>query len=108
MAQKPFALALVLFAAISFMCISTAAQGTTSRVTGTVTDGAGAAVPGATVTLTNDGTNASMTTTTSDSGDYIFDLIQPGNYTVSVEKAGFKKFVTTRNNVQVNIPATIN
>ena len=57
MAQKPFALALVLFAALSFMCISTAAQGTTSRVTGTVTDSAGAAVPGAAVVLTNEATN---------------------------------------------------
>jgi hypothetical protein len=108
MAQKPFALALVLFAAISFMCISVAAQGTTSRVTGAVTDSTGAAVAGATVTLTNEATNASLTTETNDSGDYVFDLIQPGNYTVSVEKGGFKKFVTSKNNVQVNIPATIN
>src|SRR5215204_474005 len=108
MAHKPFAFALVLLAAMSLMCISVAAQGTTSRVIGTVADTAGAAVPAATVTLTNEATNAAMTTETNDSGGYVFDLIQPGNYSVTVEKAGFKKFITSKNNVQVNIPATIN
>lgn len=108
MAQKPFAFALVLFAALTYTCVSISAQGTTSRVTGVVTDTAGAAVPGAEITLTNEATNVSLTTETNDSGVYVFDLIQPSNYSVSVEKAGFKKFITTRNNVQVNIPATIN
>jgi hypothetical protein len=108
MAQKPFAFAVVFLALLLSFATSTRAQGTTSRVTGTVTDTAGAAVPGATVTLTNEATNGSLATTTNDSGDYVFDLIQPGNYTVTVEKAGFKKYVTSKNNVQVNIPATIN
>jgi hypothetical protein len=83
-------------------------QGTTSRVTGTVTDTSGAAVSGATVTLTNEGTRAALTTTTNESGQYSFDLIQPGDYEVSVERQGFKKFVSTRNTVFVNQPATIN
>jgi hypothetical protein len=108
MAKQPFAFALALFVTLSFMSVSISAQGTTSRVTGTVADSAGAAVPGAMVTLTNEATNVSLTTETNDSGVYVFDLIQPGNYSVSIEKAGFKKFITTRNNVQVNIPATIN
>ncbi len=107
MAQKPFAFALVLFA-LMLSSYSVSGQGTTSRVTGTVTDSAGGAIPAATVTLTNEGTNSTATTETDDSGDYVFDLIQPGNYSVTVEKPGFKKFVTSRNNVQVNIPATIN
>ena len=83
-------------------------QGTTSRVTGTVTDNSGAAVAGATVTLTSEATNTAITTETSDSGSYVFDLIQPGDYTVSVEKTGFKKFVATKNAVLINQPATIN
>lgn len=83
-------------------------QGTTSRVTGTVTDNSGAAVAGATVTLTSEGTNTSITTETSSSGAYTFDLIQIGSYTVSVEKQGFKKFVSTGNTVNVNIAATVN
>jgi hypothetical protein len=84
------------------------AQGTTSRVTGTVTDTSGAAVPGATVTLTNEGTNVSFTTETSDSGVYTFDLVLPGSYTVAVEKQGFKKLVSTKNVVSINQPTTVN
>lgn len=108
MARKPFALALVLTSLLLSAHVYVGAQGTTSRVTGTVSDTAGAAVAGALVTLTNEATNVSLTTETNESGDYVFDLVQPGNYSVSVEKAGFKKFISTKNNVQVNIPATIN
>ena len=84
------------------------AQGTTSRVTGIVTDSSGAAVAGATVTLINDGTGSILTTETSSSGGYIFDLIQPGNYSVSIEKQGFKKFQANHTSVLVNQPATVN
>jgi hypothetical protein len=108
MGKRPIAIALVLLAALlSFQSVVTA-QGTTSRVTGVVTDGSGAAVGGATVTLTNDGTGVSLTTQTSDEGAYVFDLIQAGTYSVSVERQGFKKFVSTRNTVLVNQPATVN
>ncbi|HEX8369073.1 MAG TPA: TonB-dependent receptor [Pyrinomonadaceae bacterium] len=87
---------------------ATFAQGTTSRVTGTVTDTSGAAVSGASVTITNEATGVALTTETSESGAYTFDLIQVGSYTVTVEKAGFKKLVSTKNTVNVNQPATIN
>jgi hypothetical protein len=87
---------------------ATFAQGTTSRVTGTVTDASGAAVSGATVTLTNEATAVSLTTETSESGAYTFDLIQIGSYTVTVEKTGFKKLVSTKNKVNINQPATVN
>ncbi|HEV2764794.1 MAG TPA: carboxypeptidase-like regulatory domain-containing protein, partial [Pyrinomonadaceae bacterium] len=84
------------------------AQGTASRVTGVVTDQSGAVVPGATVTLTNEGTNVSITTETTSTGAYVFDLVQVGNYTVSVEKQGFKRYVSTGNPVNINQPATVN
>ncbi len=100
------------FVAISLLVLSLGlnafGQGTTSRVTGTVEDNSGAAVAGATVTLTNQGSNTALTTQTSGSGVYVFDLVQPGNYTVTVEKAGFKKFVSSNNQVLVNQPATVN
>ncbi|HEU4837066.1 MAG TPA: carboxypeptidase regulatory-like domain-containing protein [Pyrinomonadaceae bacterium] len=83
-------------------------QGTTSRVTGTVQDANGAAVAGAMVTLTNEATAVSFTTETSDSGAYAFDLVQAGKYTVTVEKQGFKKYISQANPVNVNVPATIN
>lgn len=83
-------------------------QGTTSRLTGIISDNNGAIVAGATVTLTNEGTGVKLTTVTNDNGSYAFDLIQAGTYQVSVEKQGFKKFVSTNNMVNVNVPATVN
>src|SRR5690242_5244700 len=83
-------------------------QGTTSRVTGRVQDANGAAIPGALVTLTNEATGVSFTAQTSDSGSYAFDLVQVGNYTVSIEKQGFKKFVSQNNAINVNQPTTVN
>src|SRR4028119_12337 len=82
------------------------AQGTASRVTGTVVDPSGAVVPDATVTLTNEGTQVSFTTQTTSTGNYVFDSVQVGTYTVSVEKSGFKKFISTQNPVNINQPAT--
>ncbi|HLL76885.1 MAG TPA: carboxypeptidase regulatory-like domain-containing protein [Pyrinomonadaceae bacterium] len=83
------------------------AQGTTSRVTGNVLDASGAAVAGATVTLTREGTGVTLTTETSESGAYTFDSVQIGTYTVSVERQGFKKFISQGNNVNINQPATV-
>jgi hypothetical protein len=66
-----------------------------SRINGTVTDQAGAAVPDAKITVTNVDTNVSQTSVTTSVGTYlIIDLI-PGTYTVRVEKAGFNSFVNT-------------
>jgi hypothetical protein len=83
------------------------AQGTTSRVTGTVTDQSGAAVPGATVILTNTATTRSFTTTTSAGGVYVFDSVQVGSYTVTVQKDGFRKFVSSSNAVSLSQPTTV-
>jgi hypothetical protein len=100
-----------LFSSVLLLLIITTVgftQGTTTRVTGVVLDPQGAAVAGATVTLTNEGTAVALTVETSDSGTYTFDLIQVGSYTITVEKQGFKKFQSEHNAVNVNQPATIN
>lgn len=108
MAKKPLAYALVLLALLFSLENGIYAQGTTSRITGTVEDNSGAAVSGATITLTNPATGTSLSTETSESGSYTFDLIQIGTYDLSVEKQGFKKYVSTGNTVNVNQPATLN
>jgi hypothetical protein len=102
----PFFLSLFVFLSLSAGQIY--GQGTTSRVTGTVIDTTGAAVSGATVNLTNEANNVSFSTQTSGGGAYAFDLIPAGVYKVSVEKSGFKKFVSTGVIVQINQPATVN
>jgi hypothetical protein len=108
MGKNPCALALLVLALALSAATTSFAQGTTSRVTGVVTDNTGAAVAGATVTLTNEGTSSSVTTQTSESGSYTFDLIQPGTYTIAVEKQGFKRFISKQNAALVNQPTTIN
>lgn len=57
---------------------------------GRVTDPTGASVPGATVIITNKATNVAVRTTTTNSGVYAVAGLTPGDYTVRVEKSGFK------------------
>lgn len=83
-------------------------QGTTSRVTGVVTDPSGAVVPGANVTLTNQATNLSFNTKSTSAGTYVFESVQVGTYAVSVEKEGFKKFVSAGNVLTIGQPMTVN
>jgi hypothetical protein len=65
------------------------AQVTTADIVGRVTDATGAVLPGATVTITNEGTRDVRTTPTSESGDYAFNLLPIGTYAVKVELQGF-------------------
>ncbi|HYE72362.1 MAG TPA: carboxypeptidase regulatory-like domain-containing protein, partial [Blastocatellia bacterium] len=90
------------------LIISTTAQVGTSRVTGVVSDKAGAVVAGVTITLTNEATKVSYTTTTSESGVYVFDAIQVGTYTVTAEMTGFKKLVASSNVLTIGQPLTVN
>jgi len=69
------------------------AQANTADIVGTVTDSSGAAVGGATVTLTNSATGIVQTVQSNDSGDYVFALVQVGSYSVRVTAKGFKTYV---------------
>lgn len=80
------------------------AQVQNGAFTGTVTDPSGAAVPNAKVTITNLGTNASITATTNNTGLYNARELPPGTYKMSAEAPGFKTF--TNNNVPLNAGTT--
>jgi Carboxypeptidase regulatory-like domain len=92
---------------VSLVCLLLAitapvtAQQTSGSVVGAVTDNTGAVVSGAAVTLTNVDTGDRRTATTSQSGDYEFVNLVPGNYRVDVENTGFKHFI--RSNVVVQV-----
>ena len=60
-------------------------------IQGTVVDPQGAAVGGATLTLTSKDTGRTFEATTDEKGNYSFPNLGPGQYTVSVEQKGFKK-----------------
>jgi hypothetical protein len=79
--------------AFVFLCLThvSLAQSGTSAVSGTVVDGQGNAVPGATVRLVSAGQNTQRTATTDDFGTFNFTAVVPGTYVLEVEFAGFKK-----------------
>ena len=65
-------------------------QSITGTIAGVVTDTSGALLPGAEVTLTSDKTKDSRTVTIGDDGRFGFAAVQPGVYTLRVEKSGFQ------------------
>lgn len=79
------------------------AQATTGVMRGVVADSNGGAVAGATVTAKNDATSVVVTTTTGGEGNYEFSGLLPGNYTVTVEAAGFKRSVSNSVTVRLGI-----
>ncbi len=70
---------------------ATFSQGeTTSAIVGQVSDASGAAVPSATVTVTNKETGLKRSASTDDSGRFNFPQLKPGAYSVKVEAEGFE------------------
>ena len=67
----------------------------TARIKGTVTDPTGAVLPNVLVTATHVATGAVSTTTSNASGDYIFQTLPIGTYTISATASGFRRFEAT-------------
>src|SRR5262249_40370534 len=70
-------------------------QANSATLHGTVTDPTGAMIPGATVTLTHQNTQATMVITTDTSGDFAFTFIPVGVYALRIEATGFKTHTST-------------
>ncbi|HUB33248.1 MAG TPA: TonB-dependent receptor [Bryobacteraceae bacterium] len=66
----------------------------TADILGTVTDSANAVVPNAKVTVVNTATSEQRTVLTTGTGDFVVNLLPPGQYTVTIEATAFKKSVT--------------
>ena len=80
------------------------AQSGTATLNGRVVDQQKAALPGATVTLSNQATGLSRTTTTSVDGAYSFPGVPPGKYKLTVELSGFR--TTAVDEVQLTVDTT--
>ena len=89
------------------LSLPAAAQTTFGAVVGNVTDPSGAAIGNSEVTLTNLGTNEKRTATTNDDGLYQFVNIEPGQYSVEVQKPGFKRTVRSPVTVETQTTAKI-
>lgn len=82
----------LLLAGTELVCASQGmAQGeTTSAIVGQVTDPSGAAMPGATVTITSQDTGFKRSAITDEAGRFSFPQLKPGTYSVGVEAQGFE------------------
>ena len=85
-----FIAGLFLFASLA------AAQGTDAVLTGSVLDSTGAVVPQASVIALNINTGVATREASNASGVYLFPVLPPGDYTITAEKAGFKKYELER------------
>jgi len=97
--------AMISFTVLLALCClpgSIVAQRTTATLFGSVDDSTGAVVPGASVTITNVETGIATTQTTTGAGEYRFDLVPVGTYSIAVTASGFKKFL------QSAVPLTVN
>ena len=83
------------------------AQVQTGRIVGTVIDAQKAALPNATVTVTEAATNQTVTVTTNERGDFVVTPLNPGFYRVSVSSPGFQKTVINSVEVQVGQSARV-
>jgi hypothetical protein len=87
-----------------FACAAGWAQ---SRVTGTVTDTTGAVVPAAQIVIRNVQTGQVTSAETNQSGVYSISFLNPGQYELSCEQAGFKKFVRSGIVLETGATSTI-
>src|SRR5947199_138709 len=99
--RKPFGHVALLVAFYSLAGASLSAQLQTGRLLGTVLDEQHAAVPGATVTVTNPATNISRTVTTDGEGNYVVTPLEPGLYRS-------RAFLPATCNVQTVRPEIVN
>ncbi len=92
-----------MFAALMLLSgVCTPGQTFRGTILGVVTDSSGAAVPGATVTIKNMDTGLTRTVTTTDDGSYSAPELPIGNYSVTVEKSGFKVGLVSGVRVEVS------
>jgi Carboxypeptidase regulatory-like domain/TonB-dependent Receptor Plug Domain len=92
----------------TLLCVCAAlplsAQRFTGTIRGAVTDSSGAVVPGAEVTIKDNGTGQTRVVVTNAQGEYVAPELLAGKYTVTVKKANFKEAVSQ--NVELHVSST--
>jgi hypothetical protein len=87
---------------------SATAQEFRATITGRVTDPAGLAMPGVTVTITNTKTNEVATAATNAEGSYSLPFLRPGVYSLAAELEGFRKHTQERVELEVGQTLALN
>src|SRR5262245_62172262 len=93
---------ILILAALILSVSSGAAQTTTGTISGRITDSTGGVLPGVTLDATNMETKLARSTVTNESGEFVFSVLPPGQYSVRAELTGFSAVVRSNIGVQVN------
>ena len=89
-------------------CPFLSAQVDTGAVLGVVKDSSGAVVPGAKVSLTNQGTGLTVSTVAGPEGNFVFNPVKIGSYTVKAEFEGFQTAIYKDLSVEVQQQVVVN
>ena len=100
----------LLHATCGVLCaaIASFAQSTNASIYGTITDSSSAVISTSIVVALNTKTGVSLSTVTNESGVYIFASLQPGEYSVTAEAAGFRKAIASKIQLDVSARITVN
>jgi hypothetical protein len=106
--RVPVALGQGVFLTLLLSCGLAFGQSFTASVRGTATDPSGYAIPRASVTITDAERGTSQTTTSDDAGRFVITALPPGQYVLTVEAGGFRRFKSARFTLAVQQQATVN
>src|SRR5919202_1519185 len=90
-----------------FLAVPSRAQETRASLSGTITDQSGAPVSDATLRLVNVDTSVEITAQSNQLGQYHFLFVNPGNYRLTAEMSGFRKYVREGIQLETNQSATL-
>ena len=108
LSAKAAVLALLALLGLSPVRADAQSQATNGSIEGTISDASGAVLPGVTVTVTNVDTGIERVVITNEKGLFRAPLLPLGNYRVSAELQGFKKFEKTGVSLSVGETAVVN
>ena len=99
---------IALFLLLNLLGSISLSQTSNTSLQGSIADASGAAITNATIRLLHAESKTERTTTTGPQGEYRFQFLPPGTYTLIVSAAGFKSQQLTDLELLVNTPATVN
>ena len=89
------------------LALTLSAQTFTARLAGTITDPSNSPIAAAQITLTNTATTAAQSTTSNNTGAYVFPSLPPGNYEIAIAAQGFQKQLQKNITLEINQAANL-